>query len=154
MRAHQVIFYMGAVHAHHYGAPRQAALGDALSTSNRIPMPVLHSLYTSMSLPLSRDTVFAFFAEATNLQRITPPELGFVMVTPHPIHLREGMCIEYRLPLFGIPFSWQSEIQRWRPPEEFVDVQRQGPYKRWVHTQRFREEEGATIIEDSALSLP
>jgi ligand-binding SRPBCC domain-containing protein len=111
-------------------------------------MPVLHTLYTSMSLPLPRDTVFAFFAEATNLQRITPPELGFAMVTPHPIHLREGICIEYRLYLFGIPFSWQSEIQRWHPPEEFVDVQRQGPYKRWVHTHRFREEEGATIIED------
>jgi ligand-binding SRPBCC domain-containing protein len=54
----------------------------------------------------------------------------------------------YRLPLFGITFVWQSEIQRWHPPEEFVDVQLRGPYKRWVHTHRFREEHGATIIED------
>jgi len=101
-----------------------------------------------MSLPLQRETVFAFFAEASNLQRITPPELGFEMVTPHPIDLREGTRIEYRLHLFGIPFAWQSEIQRWHPPEEFVDVQVRGPYKHWMHTHRFREEHGATLIED------
>ena len=87
-------------------------------------MPGLHTLHTSMSLPLPRDQVFAFFAEASNLQRITLPELGFTMVTPQPIHLREGTRIEYRLHLFGLSFAWQSEIQRWHPPEEFVDVQR------------------------------
>ena len=101
-----------------------------------------------MSLPFARDQVFAFFAEATNLERITPPELGFTIVTSHPIQLHAGTCIEYRLHLFGLPFSWSSEIQLWNPPEAFVDVQRRGPYKLWVHTHRFREEQGATIIED------
>jgi ligand-binding SRPBCC domain-containing protein len=109
---------------------------------------LLHTFTTSMTLPLARDQVFAFFAEATNLQRITPPELGFAIVTPQPIHLLEGTRIEYRLHLFGVPFAWQSEIQRWHPPEAFVDVQLRGPYKCWVHTHRFREEQGATIIED------
>lgn len=111
-------------------------------------MPRLHTLHTSMALPLPRDTVFAFFAEATNLQRITPPELGFEMVTPQPIDLREGTCIEYRLHLFGIPFSWQSQIQCWHPLEEFIDVQLRGPYRHWMHTHRFREEHGSTVIED------
>jgi ligand-binding SRPBCC domain-containing protein len=101
-----------------------------------------------MALPLPRDRVFTFFAEASNLQRITPPELGFELVTPLPIHPGEGTCIEYRLQLFGIPFAWQSEIQRWHPPEAFVDIQLRGPYKQWVHTHRFREVPGATIIED------
>jgi ligand-binding SRPBCC domain-containing protein len=109
---------------------------------------MMHTLTTSMRLPLARDQVFAFFAEATNLARITPPELGFTIVTPGPLHLSEGTCIDYRLRLFGIPFSWQTEIQCWNPPEVFVDVQRRGPYKHWVHTHRFREEQRATIIED------
>ena len=111
-------------------------------------MPGLHTLTTSMSLPLPRDQVLAFFAEASNLERITPPELGFEIVTPQPLHLCEGTRIDYRLHLFGIPFSWQTEIQRWNPPEEFVDVQRRGPYKHWVHTHRFREDDGVTTIED------
>jgi ligand-binding SRPBCC domain-containing protein len=111
-------------------------------------MPGLHTFTTSMRLPLVRDQVFAFFADATNLQRITPPELGFEIVTPLPIHLHEGTRLEYRLHLFGIPFAWQSEIRRWHPPEEFVDTQLRGPYKHWVHTHRFWEEHGATIIED------
>jgi ligand-binding SRPBCC domain-containing protein len=109
---------------------------------------MMHTLTTSMSLPYARDHVFAFFAEATNLARMTPPELGFTIVTPGPLHLRAGTRIAYRLHLFGIPFSWHTEIQHWNPPETFVDVQRRGPYKRWVHTHRFREVQGATIIED------
>ena len=109
---------------------------------------MMHILRTSMSLPLARDQVFAFFAEASNLARITPPELGFEIVTPQPIHLSAGTRIDYRLHLFGIPFVWQTEIERWDPPEVFVDVQRRGPYKHWVHTHRFREEQGATVMED------
>ena len=109
---------------------------------------MMHTLITSMSLPRARDQVFAFFAEANNLERITPPELGFKIVTPGPLYLREGTRLDYRLHLFGIPFSWQTEIQRWNPPEAFVDVQRRGPYQHWVHTHRFWEEQGTTIIED------
>jgi ligand-binding SRPBCC domain-containing protein len=64
---------------------------------------MLHTLTTSMSLLLPRDRVFAFFAEASNLQRIPPPELGFEIVTPLPIPLREGMRIEYRLGIVSGP---------------------------------------------------
>jgi len=99
-------------------------------------------------LPRPRDEVFAFFADAANLEALTPPWLHFHIVDPA-IVIRAGVRIDYRLKVHGIPMTWQSEISRWDPPSSFVDEQRKGPYRRWVHTHTFAEERGGTRVGDS-----
>ena len=63
--------------------------------------------------------------------------------------MRPGVRIDYRLKLHGIPLQWQSEISRWEPPACFVDEQRKGPYRRWVHTHTFAGERGGTRVGDA-----
>jgi ligand-binding SRPBCC domain-containing protein len=109
---------------------------------------MLQRLHTSVRIDYPRDAVFAFFADAGNLEKLTPPELGFEILTPQPIPMYRGALINYRLRLFGVPFGWQSLISRWEPPDCFVDEQLRGPYRHWVHTHLFHEVDGGTEIVD------
>ena len=105
-------------------------------------------LEDTLWVPRPRDEVFAFFANAANLEALTPRWLRFRILNPAVV-IETGARIDYRLTLHGIPLRWQSEISRWDPPASFVDEQRKGPYRRWVHTHTFASEGGGTRVGDS-----
>lgn len=99
-------------------------------------------------VPRPVNEVFGFFSDAFNLERITPPLLRFTVLTPPPIEMREGVLIDYRLRVRGLPVRWQSEITAWEPPHRFVDEQRRGPYRMWRHEHTFEERDGGTVCRD------
>ncbi len=107
-----------------------------------------HLLQTRQWLPRPPAAIFPFFADAFNLERITPPELQFQVTTPAPITMQLGTLIAYRLRLFGVPFTWLTRIALWEPPHRFIDEQLAGPYRLWVHTHTFSPWAGGTLMTD------
>jgi ligand-binding SRPBCC domain-containing protein len=105
-------------------------------------------LRARLFLPLDPARVFPFFADARNLEKITPPWLHFEIISPLPATMRAGARIDYRLRLHGLSLHWQSEITVWDPPRRFVDEQRRGPYRTWIHEHTFRECNGGCEMED------
>ena len=87
-------------------------------------------------LPRPRKEVFEFFANALNLEEITPSWLKFRVVTPKPVYMQRGTEIEYRLRIRGIPVRWQSRITV------------------WDHEHRFTEKSRGTLCEDSVQYAP
>jgi ligand-binding SRPBCC domain-containing protein len=111
----------------------------------------IHVLTREQLLPRPPREVFPFFADAHNLEAITPSWLGFRVATRAPIEMAPGTLIEYRLKLHGVPIRWRTTIAVWDPPHRFVDVKLEGPYRLWHHTHDFEPADGgrSTLMRDT-----
>ena len=108
----------------------------------------MYVLERTQIVPAPRAEVFPFFADAANLEAITPPLVGFTILTPTPIEMKVGALIDYKIKINGIPIKWRTRIDAYDPPNMFVDVQLKGPYKTWRHTHTFRDVPGGTELGD------
>lgn len=110
---------------------------------------------TECILPATVDSVFAFFSDPRNLDRITPSSLRFCILTPDSeLVMTEGLMIDYSLRIRAIPVRWRSRITEYNPPSRFVDEQVFGPYKRWHHVHEFEACEDGTIVRDIVSYAP
>ena len=116
----------------------------------------VHVLQRRQRLELPAERAFEFFAQARNLAVITPPWMGFDVITPEPIEMRPGALIDYRLKLHGVPVRWRTRIEVWEPPVRFIDVQVSGPYALWEHTHTFERdgEQGVVIGDHVRYAIP
>lgn len=110
----------------------------------------LHEYQRELWLPLPPEQLFPFFADAANLDAITPPWLNFQIVMPPPIEMREEALIDYKLRVRGLPLRWRTRINVWQAPHRFVDEQLRGPYRQWIHEHTFEPRDGGTLARACA----
>jgi hypothetical protein len=115
----------------------------------------LYSLDSVQFINKPIEDVFKFFSNPDNLSVITPPKLGFKILTPTPINMSTGCLIDYKIYLMGIPIHWRTLITDFEPPHMFVDQQIKGPYTMWHHTHTFQKVDGGVEIKDRVVySIP
>lgn len=119
-------------------------------------MPVIHHLRKEQIVATDLPTAWDFMRSPANLDRITPPDMRFEIVTDLPEEMYNGLLIEYRI---GIPLigkrTWLTEIKHVRDGRSFVDEQRAGPYKFWFHHHEIAPHPDGVLFSDHiTYSLP
>ncbi len=107
-----------------------------------------HVVEREQFVPRPLHEVFSFFADAANLERITPPKLHFRILSRLPVDMHPGAVIDYQLSLFGVPFRWRTLIESFDVGRQFIDVQLRGPYRSWRHVHDFESVAGGTRMRD------
>lgn len=111
-----------------------------------------HTLYREQLLTCSLATAWSFFSSAHNLERITPSEMKFHVVSAADQVLYEGMIIDYYVsPLLGIPLKWRTLITHVDPLKSFTDYQVKGPYRYWNHLHEFIETDQGVLMKDTVV---
>ena len=109
----------------------------------------VHSLSQEQTIPIPINQAWEFFSSPRNLEAMTPPEMGFRIVSLPSEILYEGEIIEYSVKVLpGVWIPWVSEIKALRKGESFVDDQISGPFKFWHNRHSFEETSGGTIVKD------
>ncbi|NRA46174.1 MAG: TIGR01777 family protein [Oligoflexales bacterium] len=121
------------------------AMTDLLSERQN---PKYHYFTCRQWLPKKIEEIWPFFADARNLEKITPPWLKFKVVAGEPESIGQDSSFKYALKIHGLPIKWHSKIKAWIPNEQFTDIQTKGPYRLWSHRHLFHPLAGGTLMED------
>lgn len=113
----------------------------------------IRQLHQSQILRSPLEEVWDFFSKPSNLNEITPPGLRLERLGGTETEIQTGQLLWYRLNLAPFIYrTWVTEIKQVLPYELFVDEQKFGPYRLWVHRHSFKSlGENHTQISDHVI---
>lgn len=109
---------------------------------------------TRFDAPAER--VFHLHTTPQSLPRLTPP-FDPMQVVRTDGGIQDGDRTELRIPLLGpLTVGWTAEHRGYRPPNEFRDVQVEGPFASWEHTHRVDPDgpDASVLTDRIAYRLP
>lgn len=116
----------------------------------------MYTLHKEIEVTASLDKVWDFISHPKNLDRITPDDMSFKIVSHVPERMYNGLIVEYRvrIPLLGWQ-TWISELKHIEPGRRFVDEQKIGPYRFWYHEHRIEPAgDKVNIIDHISYEMP
>ncbi|MBS1772992.1 MAG: SRPBCC family protein [Bacteroidetes bacterium] len=97
-------------------------------------------------------TVWEFFSSPQNLAKITPDYMQFKVTSSPEERIYSGQIITYKVsPILRIPLFWMTEISDVKEPLQFIDEQKEGPYKLWRHKHIFEQTDEGTLMTDKVV---
>ena len=115
----------------------------------------MYTLEKELIVKTTREAAWDFIRNPANLNRITPDDMAFEIVSNLSEHMFEGMLVEYRVkvPVLGNT-TWVSELKHIEPLHSFVDEQKIGPYRFWYHYHGIEDVEGGVKLIDRVSYQP
>ena len=115
----------------------------------------MYILERKQRVATSMEQAWAFLQNPANLDRITPEDLRFHIVSDIPEIMHNGLIVEYRITIpLGGTHTWVTGIKHIRIGHSFVDEQRLGPYRFWYHYHEIRQENNEVLLIDKVMYQP
>lgn len=101
-------------------------------------------------VPADLNEVWEFFSRPENLNRITPRDMDFEIVTKlEGLQMYPGMLVRYIVsPLPFMKSNWVTEITAMENHKYFIDEQRFGPFTFWHHQHHFEPVDDGVLMTD------
>lgn len=117
---------------------------------------MIYTLYREQIIPADIEEVWAYFATPRNLNEMTPPDMDFEFVRGGDEPMYPGQVIQYKVAILpGVRVRWLTQITHVEDRIRFIDEQRAGPYRLWIHEHRFEAlADGVRMTDQVTYALP
>ena len=117
---------------------------------------MIYTLYREQIIPASIEDVWAYFATPRNLNEMTPPDMAFEFLRGGDQPMYAGQVILYKVMILpGVRVRWLTQITHVEPGIRFIDEQRAGPYRLWIHEHHFEPvDNGVRMTDQVTYALP